>query len=97
MGAGQRLSYAQTRERARRLAKGLRRLGVVAGDRVALIMTNRPEWLLINFAVTMLGATLVPISTWSRPRELEFVLAHCGVSTLITTIHGSARSGSSTR
>jgi len=32
----------------------------------------------------MLGATLVPISTWSRPRELEYVLAHCGVSTLIT-------------
>jgi fatty-acyl-CoA synthase len=84
VGAGARLSYEETRLRARRLAKGLRRLGVVAGDRVALVMTNRPEWLLIDFAVTMLGATLVPISTWSRPRELEYVLAHCGVSTLIT-------------
>src|SRR6266850_67892 len=84
VGGGERLSYAATRERARRLAKGLRRLGVVAGDRVALIMTNRPEWLVIDFAVTMLGATLVPISTWSRPRELEYVLAHCGVSSLIT-------------
>jgi len=84
VGGGERLSYAQTRERARRLAKGLRRLGVTAGDRVALVMTNRPEWLLIDFAVTMLGATLVPISTWSRPRELEYVLAHCGVTTLIT-------------
>jgi fatty-acyl-CoA synthase len=84
VGGGERLSYAETRRRARGLAKGLRRLGVVAGDRVALVMTNRPEWLLIDFAVTMLGATLVPISTWSRPRELEYVLAHCGVSTLIT-------------
>jgi len=84
VGGGERLSYAQTRERARRLAKGLRRIGVTAGDRVALVMTNRPEWLLIDFAVTMLGATLVPISTWSRPRELEYVLAHCGVTTLIT-------------
>src|SRR5258706_13641567 len=84
VGGGERLSYAQTRERARRLAKGLRRIGVTAGDRVALVMTNRPEWLLIDFAVTMLGATLVPISTWSRPRELEYVLAHCGVSSLIT-------------
>ncbi len=84
VGAGERLSYAETRRRARELAKGLRRLGVVAGDRVALVMTNRPEWLLIDFAVMMLGATLVPISTWSRPRELEYVLAHCGVSTLIT-------------
>ena len=84
MGGGQRLSYAETRARARGLARGLRRLGVSAGDRVALVMTNRPEWLLIDFAVTMLGATLVPISTWSRPRELEYVLAHCKVSTLIT-------------
>jgi fatty-acyl-CoA synthase len=84
VGGGQRLSYAETRAGARGLARGLRRLGVRAGDRVALVMTNRPEWLLIDFAVTMLGATLVPISTWSRPRELEYVLAHCGVSTLIT-------------
>jgi fatty-acyl-CoA synthase len=84
VGDGQRLSYAQTRARARRLAKGLRRLGVARGDRVALVMTNRPEWLLLDFAVTTLGATLVPISTWSRPRELEYVLAHCGVGTLVT-------------
>lgn len=91
VGDGARLSYAETHRRARELAKGLRRLGVVAGDRVALVMTNRPEWLLVDFAVTMLGATLVPISTWSRPRELEYVLAHCGVSTLITIPHLGAQ------
>ena len=84
VGGAERLTYAETRRRARQLARGLRRLGVTAGDRVALVMTNRPEWLLVDFAVTMLGATLVPISTWSRPRELEYVLAHCGVGTLIT-------------
>ena len=47
------------------------------GDKVALLMANRAEWLLIDFAVTLLGATLVPISTWSRPRELAYVLGHC--------------------
>ena len=78
-----RLGYAETRARARRLARGLVRLGVRRGDRVALLMTNRPEWLLIDFAVTLLGATLVPISTWSRPRELEYVLGHCAASVLI--------------
>src|SRR4030095_15051210 len=69
---------------ARRLAKGLRRLGVQRGDKVALLMGNRPEWLVIDFAVTMLGATLVPISTWSRGRELGYVLEHCDATTLIT-------------
>src|SRR5262249_36996076 len=34
-------------------------------------------------AVAMLGATLVPISTWSRARELGYVLDHCDASTLI--------------
>jgi fatty-acyl-CoA synthase len=84
VGGGERLSYAETRARARRLAKGLRRLGVQRGDKVALLMGNRPEWLVIDFAVTMLGATLVPISTWSRGRELGYVLEHCDATTLIT-------------
>ena len=81
---GGRLSYAETRTQVRELAGGLLRAGVKRGDMVAMLMNNRPEWLLVGFAVTMLGATLVPISTWSRPRELEYVLNHCGASLLIT-------------
>ncbi len=84
VGGGERLSYAATRDRARRLAKGLLRLGVRRGDKVALLMGNRPEWLVIDFAVAMLGATLVPISTWSRARELGYVLGHCDATTVIT-------------
>ena len=84
VGGAERLTYGETRARARQLAKGLIRLGIGRGDRVALVMSNRPEWLLIDFAVTLLGATLVPISTWSRPREIEYVLNHCGARTLIT-------------
>src|SRR5262245_4878291 len=84
VGGGQRLSYADTRARARPLARGLRSLGVRRGDTVALLMSNRPEWLLVDFAVALLGATLVPISTWSRPRELAYVLDHCDASTFIT-------------
>src|SRR5215467_8373240 len=84
VGGGQRLSYAETGAWARQLARGLRGLGVGRGEMVALLMDNRPEWLVVGFAVTMLGATLVPISTWSRPRELEYVLNHCQAATLVT-------------
>ena len=84
VGGGERLSYAETRARARRLATALLHLGVRRGDKVALLMGNRPEWLVIDFAVTLLGATLVPISTWSRARELGYVLEHCDATTLIT-------------
>jgi fatty-acyl-CoA synthase len=84
VGAGERLSYADARTRVRQLAKGLHRTGVKRGDKVALLMPNRPEWLLVDFAVTSLGATLVPVSTWSRARELGYVLAHSDATTLIT-------------
>ena len=84
VSGAERLSYGEARARARQLAKGLLRLGVRRGDKVALVMSNRPEWLLVDFAVTLLGATLVPISTWSRARELAYVLDHCDATTLIT-------------
>ncbi len=84
VGAEARLTYAETRTRVRRLAQGLYRLGVRRGEKVALLMNNRTEWLLVDFAVTLLGATLVPISTWSRARELAYVLNHCDAITFIT-------------
>jgi fatty-acyl-CoA synthase len=84
VGVDGRLTYRAWRDRVRSLARGLHRLGVRRGDRVALLMPNRVEWLVIDFAVTLLGATLVPLSTWSRPRELEYVLNHCDASTLVT-------------
>ncbi|HVQ74379.1 MAG TPA: AMP-binding protein, partial [Candidatus Binatia bacterium] len=84
VGGPDRLAYGEARARIRALAKGLFRLGVRRGDAVALLMNNRTEWLLVDFAVCLLGATLLPISTWSRPRELEYVLAHSEASTLVT-------------
>lgn len=82
--AEQRLTYGQARARVRTLAKGFHRLGVRRGDKVALLLDNRVDWLLIDFAVTLLGGTLVPISTWSRPRELGYVLNHCDATTFVT-------------
>ena len=84
VGGTERLSYDETRARARQVAKGLLKLGVKRGDKVALLMPNRAEWLLVDFAVTLLGATLVPISTWSRARELAYMLDHSDATTLIT-------------
>jgi fatty-acyl-CoA synthase len=83
VAAAERLSYGETRARAREIARGLLAFGVRRGDKVALLMPNRPEWLLIDFAATLLGATLVPISTWSRARELAYTLDHSDASTLI--------------
>ena len=77
---------AWLRRDARR-AGGWRRgflAGVRRGDKVALLMGNRPEWLRIDFASRCSAPPLVPISTWSRARELGYVLGHCDATTVIT-------------
>jgi len=79
-----RWTYAGFREEARALAKGLMRLGVRPGDKLALLMGNRAEWLLAAFAALAAGATLVAVNTWFRARELGYVLHHCDAASLIT-------------
>ncbi len=77
------LTYAAFQAEARRLAKSLYSLGVRRHDKVALVMGNQVEWLLLLFAVTMLGGVLVAVNTWWRRRELEHALRISDSSTLI--------------
>ena len=60
-----RFTWAQLLEEAERIAAGLWRLGVRAGDRVALRAANRPEALLLPFAVARLGSLLVTMTSVS--------------------------------
>ena len=71
----QSISYAELELRARRVAQGMREAGVRRGDRVGLLADNRLEWLEVFFAAAALGAIVVPFSTWSTARELEFLLS----------------------
>lgn len=84
VGAGSRYTYAQFRHQVRRLARGLHALGVRRGDKVAILMGNRPEWLVADFAITLLGAVMVGVNTWATARELQHILAHSDTRFLIT-------------
>ncbi|MEX2482255.1 MAG: AMP-binding protein [Gammaproteobacteria bacterium] len=85
VGSGQRYTYATLREAVRQTAKGLYALGVRRGDKVALLMGNRPEWIIADFAITSLGAVMVGLNTWATARELEYLLAHSDTRVLITS------------
>src|SRR5687768_12939383 len=63
VGSGQRYTYKALRTEVRRLARGLHALGVRRGDKVAILMGNRPEWLIADFAITLLGAVMVGVNT----------------------------------
>ena len=56
------------------MARGLIALGVRPGDKVALWLLNRPEWIEIAFAVMKIGAVLVPINTRLRTEDVAYVL-----------------------
>ncbi len=78
-----RLSYAEFLAEARVIAKGLHALGVRRGDKVAILMGNQAKWLLVDFAVTMLGGVLVALNTWWRHEELHSALASSDSSMLV--------------
>ena len=78
-----RLSYSEFLREARILAKGFHALGVRRGDKVAILMGNQIEWLLVDFAVTMLGGVLVALNTWWRHEEFQSALASSDSSVLV--------------
>src|SRR5918997_7220473 len=61
-------------ERVRRVALGLSELGVEAGDRVALLSENRPEWSIVDLAILSLGAVNVPIYTTQAVEQVRYIL-----------------------
>lgn len=64
-------SYADLADQVRRAAEGLRRLGVAAGDRVALVLPNCPQHVVAFYAVLRLGAIVVEHNPLYTPRELR--------------------------
>jgi len=69
-----RWTFAQLKDQVDRSARGLMGLGIQPGEKVALWMPNRPEWVHLLFAVAKIGAVLVPVNTRFRTADLEYVL-----------------------
>jgi fatty-acyl-CoA synthase len=74
LGNDRRLTYGEFMAQAEALSANLVRIGVRRGDRLALWMTNLPEWLIVYFAALRIGATLVPINTWFKREEVAYIL-----------------------
>lgn len=68
----QRMTFAEHFAAASRLAVELDRRGVRPGDRVALLLDNRPEWLVGFWAATAVGAVAVALNTWWSRDELRW-------------------------
>ena len=69
-------------ERIKRITLGLAQLGVRAGDRVAIISENRPEWSLVDLAILSLRAVNVPIYTTQAVEQIRYILENSGAKML---------------
>ncbi|MFH8746558.1 AMP-binding protein [Streptomyces rimosus] len=72
--AGVERSYPAFRQRAARIASGLRALGVEPGERIAIVLRNEPAHLEIAAGAALLGASAVPVNWHFRHDELSHVL-----------------------
>ncbi len=81
---GRRISFAELKTEVDTVARGLIALGVGPNDKVVLWMPNRPEWLYAFFALSQIGAIVVPANTRFRANDLEYVVRQSDSTTLIT-------------
>lgn len=73
-----RLSFSETYFKACQLAHLLKSRGINKGDRVAIAMRNRPEWIISYMGALMAGAIVVPMNSWWTGPELHYGLEDCG-------------------
>jgi long-chain acyl-CoA synthetase len=73
------ISYGDLRNTVEQFACGLATLGVQRGDHIALISENRPEWVVADMGMMMIGAVNVSIYPTLTPKQIEFILNDAGV------------------
>jgi fatty-acyl-CoA synthase len=80
-----RLTWAETREASRDLARAMLAAGVRRGDHIAVWLPNYPEWVLLWFASAYVGAVVVPINTRYKTEEVAYIVGQCDARLLVMT------------
>ncbi|HHX84517.1 MAG TPA: AMP-binding protein [Actinomycetales bacterium] len=81
---GRLTTYAELGRRVRRVAEGLRRLGVGHGDRVAVLLPNCPQGIVVFYAALRLGAVVVEHNPLYTADELEAPFVDHGARVVVT-------------
>ena len=84
-GAYRATTWGEAEELVGRLARGLRTLGIEAGDRVAIVAENRPEWPIAELAILASGAIAVPAYTTNTVDDHVHILNNSGAKAAIVS------------
>lgn len=78
-----RYTYREFQEVCNTVAKGLMSMGVKKGDHIAIWASNKPEWVITQYASAKIGAVLVTVNTSYQSQELEYLLKQSDSTTLL--------------
>ena len=70
-------------EHANILSNALIELGIEKGDKVAMILTNRPEWNMLDMAISQVGAITVPVYPTISEDDYRYILSDCDAKMVI--------------
>jgi len=79
------ISYKEYRTRVEQFALGLASLGVKRGDRLSIVAENRPDWVISDMAMVILGAVNVPIYPTLTPKQIEYIFNDAGVKVAVVS------------
>jgi long-chain acyl-CoA synthetase len=78
------IKWGEGLARVDRIAGGLRKLGITKGDTVALMLVNRPEFHVIDFAVMVAGGTPFSVYQTYTPEQIDYLLADSASKIIVT-------------
>lgn len=84
-GDDQKYTYASFREKCLEISHNLSRYGIKAGDRVAILSQNMPNWTVAMFSAVPFGRVAVPILPDSSESEVTNILTHSGTKVLFVS------------
>jgi len=81
----EKITYAEILEKVDKLAGFLTQQGIKEGDKVALFLRNSPEFIYTVFAISKIAAIAVPINTFLKEEELDYILEDSGANLLLAS------------
>ncbi len=79
------INYSALQDKVHVVSELLSNQGIIAGDRVALLSENKPQWGIAYFAITTMGAVVVPILPDFTTAEVQHIVRHSGAKAIFVS------------
>ena len=79
------LSWNETSIKVKEFAGGLKSFGIKPGDKVVIVSENRPEWIIADLAINLIGAVTVPAYTTNTEDDHHYILEHSDAKAVIAS------------